>query len=146
MNWEQLLALIGELAGFSGLRVEDCAACLNCQFELVQARRYRATLELPFTKADLQISRDGSILVLDLSPAADTDSYLAALKSLGGPKDIQIVSPPLANPAQPKARPVWDYKFAYCYAIKTRKVWLGIEKLGETERLVSISVHSTENK
>lgn len=99
-----------------------------------------------FPDVDARIAARAGIVVLTLDPSLDFESCAASVRRLGPPLSLDVVSPPIRDPQLPDRRPLWDRKHGVCHVRGTRKVWFGLEQIGEVERLVSTSIHYEEER
>jgi len=142
-EWSEVLPLIERLACLSGLYIQGCATVLNCDIQLVVSNRFESRNPVsPFKSIDIRKrSAKAGIIVLDFHHGPHLEFYAAQVKAMGTPIDINIVSPPIADPNRSPAKLSWDSKNSWCFEICRRKVWFGFEELGGVEKLVSVAIH-----
>ncbi len=141
-EWPQVLPVIENLARLPGISLHRCAEILQCELKLIVSNRFESRAVIaPFESVDIR-KRSGKtgIIVLDVQPGPQQEFYAQAVKAMGQPVDIDIVSPPIANPQQPVSLP-WDAKYSWCFELAGRPVWFEFEELRRAEKLVSVSIH-----
>ena len=133
-----ILAKAGQaLAGIQHLTVAECERAFKCKLGLDQAnpRQYwGACAELNIDVLDVRIGQTGGIVVTQFDESVQP-ALAEAVRSLGVPEDIDIVSPPLS----PAASPAWSRKWSQAYTIDGAKIWFGLEEIEGCSRLIFAS-------
>lgn len=131
------------LASIQRLTVVECERAFKCELRLDQAnpRQYWGTCpDLNIDLLDVRLGQTGGIVVARFEESVQL-ALAEAVRSLGAPEDIDIVSPPL-NPA---SAPTWSRKWSEAYTIAGAKIWFGLEEIDGSSRLVFAS-RSTDLK
>lgn len=125
------------LAGIQSLTVAECERVFKCELRLDQAnpRQYWGTcLDLNIEVLDVRLGQTGGIVVARFDESMQP-ALAEAVRSLGVPEDIDIVSPPLS----PASASAWSRKWSEAYMIAGAKIWFGLEEIDGSSRLAFVS-------
>jgi hypothetical protein len=141
-EWTEVWPTIEKLAQLPGISLHACAEILQCELKLIITNRFEShDLATPFKSVDIRKkSAKAGIIVLYFQPGPHLEFYAQAIKGMGDPLDINIVSPPIADPLRP-VNLAWDSKYSWCFEICQRKIWFGFEGAHGAEKLVSVALH-----